>query len=991
MHFIPRFFIRALAFAITGIAQGQPGTNDATFNPSDVGNGVGDGPAGSVHAYAVLPDGKVIIGGYFSFVHGYARGRIARLNSDGSLDLSFDPGTGFDNTVLAVAVQADGKLIVGGDFTSCAGVARNRIARLNSDGSLDASFNPGTGFNYPVRALAMQPDGKVLVGGGFTLFNGAARTKLVRLQSNGALDAAFSPGTITGSTDIGFYALVLQGNGQIVAIGNISSVNGTSRPGIARFSTAGALDLTYPASGVIVSEGRSCALQADGKLVMGAYFGVSATGFPSRLVARLNVDGTYDSGFAAPAFTYPPLTPNVAQVAIRADGKVIISGEFSFNLVRRSMARLNTNGSLDPLFTGGYFGNFALLPDSRIICASGTTRLDPDGIRDPSYYPGSGCNMLESGNGPSVLAIVVQPDGHILLGGGFSRYQGQDAPGVVRLGPDGIRDPGFTAVLPSLGSTSYYGNNVQDLAFLPDGKVLVAREGVDRLNDDGSPDPTFDDGTGGNSNGAVRRRLALLPDGKLLVAGDFTQYNGQNIRGLVRLNTNGTVDPTFDASAVFTSSTAHALALQPDGRILVYNGYSVLRLLADGAMDPTFTGPNITGDASQAHVNVIALQPDGAVLIGGALSACNGQPRKGIARLLANGTLDASFNTSGPDIYQVFAIAVQSDGRIIIAGGNDYYGAPRRTIARLNTDGSLDAGFSTGTGFAYYGYVYCRVEALALQADGRVLAGGTFTAYNGTGRNRIVRLNGDGTAYVDLAAKVLLDGPYNTTTQLMNDGLRAGGFVLTDEPYSALGYEYTGTGAGTVSSGVLTTTGNNAIVDWVLVELRDRDDATNVLASRAALVQRDGDVVDVDGHSPVRFGTLPGNYSVSVRHRNHLGAMSATSYALGPQVMALDFTHPSTPTYGTDARKPIGSKMALWAGDVTFNGQVKYTGPGNDRDPILTAVGSFAPNTIITGYRQEDVNLDGLVKYTGLANDRDPILVNVGGTVPTTVRMQQLP
>ena len=194
-----------------------------------------------------------------------------------------------------------------------------------------------------------------------------------------------------------------------------------------------------------------------------------------------------------------------------------------------------------------------------------------------------------------------------------------------------------------------------------------------------------------------------------------------------------------------------------------------------------------------------------------------------------------------------------------------------------------------------------------------------------------------------------------------------------------------------ITCSVTTVTGNNALVDWVLVELRDRTDATNVLASRSALVQRDGDVVDVDGHSPVRFDAPPDNYFISVKHRNHLGAMTAGSHALGPQATGLDLTHPGTHTYGIDARKPVGTKMTLWAGDVTFNGDVKYTGTGNDRDPILISVGSFTPNITITGYRQEDVNLDGVVKYTGTLNDRDPILTTVGSTVPTNVRVAQLP
>ncbi|HMZ48849.1 MAG TPA: hypothetical protein PLP28_07725, partial [Flavobacteriales bacterium] len=179
------------------------------------------------------------------------------------------------------------------------------------------------------------------------------------------------------------------------------------------------------------------------------------------------------------------------------------------------------------------------------------------------------------------------------------------------------------------------------------------------------------------------------------------------------------------------------------------------------------------------------------------------------------------------------------------------------------------------------------------------------------------------------------------------------------------------------------------------LELRSTSSPYAVLATRSALLQRDGDVVDVDGVSPVSLSARAGNYRVAVRHRNHLGCMTASAVSLSSTPATLDFSAAATSTYGTAARKSIAGAFptqALWAGDVTFNGQVKYTGSGNDRDPILITVGSSAPNNVVTGtYSGRDVNLNGEVKYTGSGNDRDPILVNVGGTAPNNVRSQQLP
>ena len=245
-----------------------------------------------------------------------------------------------------------------------------------------------------------------------------------------------------------------------------------------------------------------------------------------------------------------------------------------------------------------------------------------------------------------------------------------------------------------------------------------------------------------------------------------------------------------------------------------------------------------------------------------------------------------------------------------------------------------------------------------------------------------------------LALRAVLEGPYSSTTGLMGDAMRVSGLVPVSEPYSALGYAHFGIAGAACAPQILSTTGNNAIVDWVVVELRDATSPSTVLASRAALIQRDGDIVDTDGLSPLTFNRPPGNYNVALRHRNHLGVMTQAAIPLGLSTTPYDLASSGTATYGTNARKSLTGAFptqALWAGDVTFNGQVKYTGSGNDRDPILTTVGSTTPNNSMNVYSTRDVNLNGQVKYTGSGNDRDPILVNVGSTTPNNVRVQQLP
>jgi len=154
-------------------------------------------------------------------------------------------------------------------------------------------------------------------------------------------------------------------------------------------------------------------------------------------------------------------------------------------------------------------------------------------------------------------------------------------------------------------------------------------------------------------------------------------------------------------------------------------------------------------------------------------------------------------------------------------------------------------------------------------------------------------------------------------------------------------------------------------------------------------------VVDMDGASPVSFSMPTGSYYVAVRHRNHLGCMTGTTVALGASPANVDFTSAVTSLFGTGAVKSVPGAFpaqVLWAGDVTFNGLVKYTGSGNDRDPVLITVGSTTPNNVVTNtYSTRDVNMNTEVKYTGSGNDRDPILLSVGSTTPNNIRTQQLP
>jgi hypothetical protein len=237
-----------------------------------------------------------------------------------------------------------------------------------------------------------------------------------------------------------------------------------------------------------------------------------------------------------------------------------------------------------------------------------------------------------------------------------------------------------------------------------------------------------------------------------------------------------------------------------------------------------------------------------------------------------------------------------------------------------------------------------------------------------------------------LIAKVFLGGAYDNG--LMYDSLRVKNLIPLSDPYPALGYTHVIGGGQTTTQSVLTVSGNSAIVDWVVIELRNATTPSTRVYTRSALIQRDGDIVDMDGVSPVSLQITSGQYYVAIKHRNHLGVMTAQPISLQNNTI-INFT--TIATFGTEAQKTIGSVKVMWDGNSNFDDIIKYTGQNNDRDFILSRIGGVIPTNVVTGYYSEDLNMDGFVKYTGQNNDRDIILFNIGGTTPTNTKVQQIP
>ncbi len=320
--------------------------SDGTFDTSFAYTG--SGLNAQVRTLSARNDGKVLVGGLFNSYNGTATPRVARLEADGSLDTTFaQSGTGLDDWALSLCLspQGDGKIVVGGYFTLYNGTSVRRVARLNADGSLDTTFAPtGTGLNSPVHAVAVQNDGKVLVGGDFTLYNGTSRRYAARLNSDGSLDTSFA---LTGSGfDAPARALSIQSDGKVLVGGIFSTYNGTYTSNIARLNSDGSLDPTFLPTGsgltILVS---AISVQSDGKVVVGGLFG-EYNGTSRPYVARLNSDGSLDTTFEQSGLG---LSNAVFALALQTDGKIVVGGQFATYdaTVAIGLARLTYIGTLD--------------------------------------------------------------------------------------------------------------------------------------------------------------------------------------------------------------------------------------------------------------------------------------------------------------------------------------------------------------------------------------------------------------------------------------------------------------------------------------------------------------------------------------------------------------------------------------------------------------------------------------------------------------------
>ena len=409
----------ALLLALGGQAQ-PDGRLDATFNPGTGFDGI-EGP--SVYSIALQPDGKVLVAGFFERFNGVNRKSIARLNANGSLDASFNPGSGigggFGGSGLCVLVLPSGKILVGGNFSAYNGQTQGNIARINPDGSLDGTFNTGSGFNSFVFSIAMQPDGKLLVGGDFTSFNGVSCNRIARLNADGTLDASFQPGN---GADGYVYCITPQADGNIWIGGWFNNVGGRARKGIALLNANGTLNTSFnPGSGVggII---KSISLLPGGNLVIGGYFN-SYNGTLVASMAKIGQRGGLDRAFTQGRGFWGPPQAEASTITPLGDGRLLITGSFYYydNDPRKGIIRLNANGTIDPTFNpgdgmsaGGQFDpvvrSHAIQPDGKILVAGKFTTFG--GVSRNGIARLSGTPVLAKSELPTTATIWPNPATH---------------------------------------------------------------------------------------------------------------------------------------------------------------------------------------------------------------------------------------------------------------------------------------------------------------------------------------------------------------------------------------------------------------------------------------------------------------------------------------------------------------------------------------------------------------------------------------------------
>jgi len=781
------------------------------------------------NATAIQSDGKIVVAGYHEGTNcnpnnNYSSDNdilLVRYNTNGSLDATFgndgivSTDLGGNNAANAIAIQSDGKIVVAGTSNnmgsggSGAFSGTSGLIRYNKNGILDTTFGTGgfvAGRGRPGRSIAIQNDDKIMLV--FERYEERPpplppiiTNELVRFTINGSLDTTFGEsGIVTTNTTNSLIASTDEG----VAIQSDGKIMVAGTDNLRRYTTNGTLDATFGIGGMATTAKNiyttSIAIQKDGKIAVG---GVSHNSSENDFaLVRYNTNGSLDSTFGKSGIvtTSIGISSVVYSIAIQSNGKIVMGGSsFSYKDTIQvfALARYTSNGNLDYTFGSGgivtlatsstysIVQSVAIQSDGKII-AVGT--ISPNTI-DPSmqfYNHGQMCLVRFTTNGSldNTFGIItttfsrkktclddrgnataIQSDGKIVVAGRSDQKYA-----LIRYNTNGSLDAtfGFGGIV---ATDIWY--SINSIAIQSDGKILAAgqgSQGLIRFNSNGSLDATF--GNGGTaiiSGDAIANALTIQNDGKIIIA---CESQGSTIISLLRFNGNGTLDSSFGFNGIATKSGlgGRALAIQSDSKIAVAGfiekvtstggtayEFALVRYNTNGGFDSTFGIGGIvsTTIGDFAIAEAIAIQSDGKILLAGWTNTADGGFV--LARYNTNGSLDNTFgnngivNTNISDVEKVNSLVIQSDGKII-AGGYSIQGSNfvlNLTVVRYKTNGSLDSTFGnagivvTPVGNHNTDLYYIKC-ALALQTDGKIIAAGV-SAFNNNYDFALVRYHNDNT------------------------------------------------------------------------------------------------------------------------------------------------------------------------------------------------------------------------------------------------------
>ena len=775
--------IALLSFICANTLFAQDGIEDNKFNFRQYHRFL----SGDIRKIQIQSDERIILGGNFIDTEGNIQ-NLCRILPNKERDTTFHPSLNIDGIVNDMILLPNGQIIVVGDFEVYDGDSVGGIVRLNNDGSRDFSFLSGTGaymgnlVNPHIAKVYRQTDEKLVVVGKFEYVNGNLRNCIARLNADGSIDPTFDPGVgikwNSSAASSQLTDMTILPNGQIVICGYFDEVNSSNYYCLAKLNSNGTLDQSFHTSRAndpyytrVVQQGNHILVGGQFDIVYNDYWAPTITDTNAR-ISRFDFNGNLDNSYSSclPSLLGSPLTHiYVMEILVVSDSVHYVGeGVLTPGFASPRLAKMDVDGDslgIGQSNNGGIY-NIAFHPSGELLIASNAAlswSMGPLGFynaQSPFYYmdePTMSINVEHFGGGARdhilntttaerCSDLVVLHDNSIIAIGTFDKYNNLSSRGIVKLLPNGYIDNSF-----DVGT------------------------GFDMDN-------SYDDGP---------LSIVHLSNGNSIIGGDFVEYNGVPYNSLVCLDQHGAPISNFFADLSYSFFRPVSILVQDDQKILISGNGSVasvssgqtrsdiFRLNANGTLDTTFNAANAV---INGRVNTIDIQSSGKIMVGGYFHSFDGVVCRSLVRLNTNGSVDTTFSTgygitsNGFSYAEIDKVLVLPNDNIVIGGDFGFVDTiASNNIAMLKNNGEYDTSFHIGTGFDY------TIADFLYQPDGKLIVGGYFNSYNGTPADGMTRLMQNGE--ID---STWSNTNYNTyAMDFQNGNVIAGGIVLSNTDWSA--------------------------------------------------------------------------------------------------------------------------------------------------------------------------------------------------------------